>query len=136
MRAVCPVTRTMTGGHELMKQYWIYMLECENGSYYTGYTDDLARRYREHRAGSARSRYTRSFKPLRIACCWKVDADRGQAMSVESFIKSQARNVKEAIVENPGILARLLKSERGESPALEAVDPGTIETGPRVTGTA
>ena len=42
--------------------YWVYILNCENGAFYTGYTTDLIRRYHEHLEGS--SKYTRSFKPL------------------------------------------------------------------------
>ena len=33
--------------------YFIYILECSNGSYYTGYTTDMERRYQEHLDGTA-----------------------------------------------------------------------------------
>lgn len=110
-----------------MKHYWVYMLECDNGSYYTGYTDDLVKRYREHRAGTYKSRYTRSFRPVKVACCWKVEAERGVAMRVESFIKAQTRKVKDDIVGDPAILGDFLAENGKGGPSLVPVDPGTLD---------
>ena len=31
--------------------YWVYILECKNGAFYTGYTNDVEKRYRDHCAG-------------------------------------------------------------------------------------
>jgi putative endonuclease len=110
------------------KNYWIYILECDNGSYYTGYTDDLAKRYRLHRSGKGGAKYTRSFKPVRIAQCWKLSAGKGTAMKIESYIKSRERKEKEKIVTNPELLENLFSSETGITIEISPFDPVKIET--------
>jgi putative endonuclease len=107
--------------------YWIYILECDNGSYYTGYTDDLVKRYRLHRSGKGGAKYTRSFKPVRIARCWKLSAEKGTAMKIENFIKSRERKEKEIIVADPGLLENLFSSETGISIEINPFDPEKIE---------
>ena len=52
--------------------FWLYMLECENGSFYTGYTKNLAIRYYQHINGKQSARYTRSFKPVKIGSMLEV----------------------------------------------------------------
>jgi putative endonuclease len=108
------------------KYYWIYILECDNGSYYTGYTDDLVKRYRLHRSGKGGAKYTRSFKPVRIAQCWKLTAGKGAAMKVESYIKSRERKEKEKIVTNPELLENLFSSETGNTIEITPFDPEKI----------
>jgi len=43
----------------------VYMLECGDGSIYTGYTTDVSRRVAQHRRGQG-ARYTRGRGPLRL----------------------------------------------------------------------
>lgn len=107
--------------------YWIYIIECDNGSFYTGYTDDMVKRYRLHRSGKGGAKYTRSFKPVRIAQCWKLAAGKGTAMKIEKFIKSRERKEKEKIVTNPGLLETLFRSETGTSIEINPYDPEKIE---------
>lgn len=87
------------------KQYWVYILLCENDSYYTGYTTDLTKRYCAHLNGKGRCKYTRSFKPLRIAQSWKVNS-KSLAMKIEQYIKKLSRKEKEEIIANPSLLVR------------------------------
>jgi putative endonuclease len=88
--------------------FYLYILECANGNYYTGYTKDLAKRYELHLAGKANSKYTRSFKPKRIAQCWQLFDSIGTALKIERFIKRQNRPTKELLIHSPEILkARL-----------------------------
>ncbi|MFZ2314539.1 MAG: GIY-YIG nuclease family protein [Gammaproteobacteria bacterium] len=80
--------------------YWVYILACDNGSYYTGYTVDLAKRYKLHLEGKA-CKYTRSFKPIALAQCWKVMGEKKIAMQVERDIKKLSRANKEKIIAEP-----------------------------------
>lgn len=81
--------------------YTIYILECRNGSYYTGITTDLARRYQEHQLG-INCRYTRAFPPQEIAVAWELDhSDKSTAQKIEYFIKQQTRFTKSAFIKNP-----------------------------------
>ena len=82
-------------------RYWVYILNCENGSLYTGYTTDLVRRYQEHVLGTGGCKYTRSFKPLRIAQHWQIKGDKSVAMQVERFIKKLSKKKKEELLRHP-----------------------------------
>lgn len=82
-------------------RYWVYILNCENGSFYTGYTTDLMRRYQEHVSGTGGCKYTRSFKPLSIAQQWQIEGELSTAMQVERFIKKLSKKKKEELVLYP-----------------------------------
>ena len=84
--------------------YWVYILHCENDTYYTGYTTDIKRRYQSHIDGTSKCKYTRSFKPLRIAQCWKINGKKAFAMKIEASIKKLSRSQKEKIITDPGLL--------------------------------
>jgi putative endonuclease len=88
--------------------YWVYILLCENGNYYTGYTNDLTKRYQSHMNGTA-SKYTRSFKPRCIAQSWKVNGDKSLAMQIERNIKKLSRAEKEKIILYPTALMKEIK---------------------------
>jgi putative endonuclease len=89
----------------MQKVYFVYIIECRSGRYYTGYTVDLNKRFDEHASGRNGAKYTRSFKPEKILASWEISGTRGDAMKVESFIKSLTKNEKVAITGSPEILA-------------------------------
>ena len=81
------------------------MLECNNGSYYTGYTTDIDRRYQEHLDGSDKCKYTRSFPPKKIAAYWQIHSENlSTILKVESFIKQLSKNKKVQLIETPKLL--------------------------------
>jgi putative endonuclease len=70
----------------------VYILRCRDGSLYTGATTDLARRLRQHRAGTA-SRYTRSRLPVKLL--WKRRVTSwSAALREERRIKALPRPAK------------------------------------------
>lgn len=81
------------------------MLLCENNTYYTGYTNDLAARYASHINASGKCKYTRSFKPLNIAQCWQISGDKSQALKLERYIKTLSRSDKEKLILQPMMLS-------------------------------
>lgn len=81
--------------------YWVYILYCDNNTYYTGYTTDIKKRYQAHLDGTSQCKYTRSFKPLYIAQSWKINGNRSCAMKVEAHIKKLSRIEKEKIIHDP-----------------------------------
>lgn len=87
--------------------YWLYILLCANNTYYTGYTVDLLRRYREHQQGSAKCKYTRSFKPLCLVQCWPL-TNKSQALKLECKIKTLSRLAKERLIADPKTLSELI----------------------------
>jgi putative endonuclease len=92
--------------------YWIYMLECKNNNYYTGYTIDVEKRYLLHLNGRG-AKYTRIYKPIRIAQCWKLFDTKGQAMKIEAFIKQKPKAFKKNLIENPRELKHALFKKYG-----------------------
>jgi putative endonuclease len=85
------------------KSYWVYILLCNNGAYYTGYTTDLPRRFAEHLAGTSKCKYTRSFKPIKIAQAWQIE-NASLAKRLESHIKKLKREQKEQLIVSPQLL--------------------------------
>lgn len=80
-----------------MPSLWhLYLLECADGSLYTGVTTDVARRYLEHEAGKG-ARYTRSHKPLRLLASAPVGT-RSQALKAELAIKRLPKEQKSGAV--------------------------------------
>lgn len=83
--------------------YWVYILLCENNSYYTGYTNDVKSRFEQHQKGKG-AKYTRSFKPLSIAQSWEIRQGKSAAMKIERLIKNLPRHRKEEIIAAPELL--------------------------------
>ena len=80
------------------KQWVVYILECGDGSLYTGITDDLSRRLKAHQEGQG-AKYTRGRGPLRLRCLEKC-ADHGEALRREYQIKQLPRSEKQRLCEN------------------------------------
>lgn len=76
----------------------VYVLECADGTYYTGYTTDLERRVEEHNEENA-AKYTRGRTPVEVVHVETYDS-RGAALSREHEIKSLARAEKERLVDD------------------------------------
>ncbi len=87
---------------------WVYMLELENGHYYTGWTTDPVRRFKEHVNRRKGASATRISKPVHIAACWKIEGGKSEALRVEAYIKKQKRIEKERIVAKPEALSNSL----------------------------
>jgi putative endonuclease len=50
-----------------MKIYYVYILECADGTYYTGITNNLERRFTEHALGLNQDSYTHDRRPVKLA---------------------------------------------------------------------
>ncbi len=87
--------------------YYVYILLCENDSFYTGYTTDIKRRYKEHIKGTTKSKYTRSFKVKSLAQCWQILGSKSTAMKAENYIKKLSKKEKENLILNPGELSNV-----------------------------
>jgi predicted GIY-YIG superfamily endonuclease len=78
-------------------RYWVlYILRCKDGSFYSGITNDLARRLNQHRDGCA-SRYTRSRRPVKIVYSESC-ASRSHALKRECEVKALSREEKEKLI--------------------------------------
>lgn len=88
--------------------YFIYILECRNGAFYTGYTHDLAKRCLQHLKGDPTCKYTRSFPPIRIAAYWQINSDLSHILKIEKLIKNLSRKEKINLTCRPILLSELL----------------------------
>lgn len=78
---------------------WIlYLLECNNGAYYAGITNNLEARFSAHLLGKG-ARYTRANPPVRIIAS-KPYADRSLASVAEAQLKKLPRHKKLQYFEN------------------------------------
>jgi len=71
------------------RPWFLYLLECRDGSFYAGISTDVAARFCAHQAGKG-ARYTRSRPPLRILAVREY-ADRAQASRAEWELKRQPK---------------------------------------------
>ncbi len=83
--------------------FYCYILECADGTYYTGWTTNPQRRERQHNTGQG-ARYTKTRRPVRLVYI-EPQPDRSTAQKREFKIKKLTRARKEALVANyPGLL--------------------------------
>lgn len=93
------------------KEWTLYILECRDGTLYTGITDDLHRRLKAHRSGRG-AKYTRGRGPLTLRYLEKLP-DHSAALKREIAIKRLSRSEKLAMLHK-------FSEERGD--ALEISD--------------
>jgi len=72
---------------------YMYVLECRDGSYYTGYTTDVKRRLAVHSSGKG-AKYTRARLPVKLIYAQGF-ASKEEAMSAEALLKRKTRMQKE-----------------------------------------
>ncbi len=76
--------------------FWVYILKCADGSYYTGHTDNLEKRIGEHRSG-AFGGYTSTRLPVELVFSQDFSS-REEALTSERQIKGWSRKKKEAMM--------------------------------------
>jgi len=77
--------------------WFVYIIECRDGSLYTGIAVDVAKRYAMHAAGKG-SRYMRSHPPARVLATF-AHPDRSSASKAEYVIKQLSPEAKRALCE-------------------------------------
>lgn len=88
-------------------RFFVYIVECSDGTYYTGFTPDLPRRISLHNSGKG-AKYTRARRPVRLV--WKKRYRYFKyAAAMERRIKELTRREKNALVRKK---LRVLTSEK------------------------
>ena len=80
-----------------MRSYYVYIVKCSDGYLYTGITNDISRRVTEHNAGTIKSAYTYSRRPVKLVF-YQEFSDAEQAIVFEKKIKKWSRAKKEALI--------------------------------------
>ena len=76
--------------------FYCYILECSDGTFYTGWTTDPPRREKQHNTGTG-ARYTRARRPVKMIYV-EEQADRKSAMKRELAIKHMSRAQKKKLI--------------------------------------
>lgn len=78
--------------------YYVYLLRCADGTLYTGFTNDLARRLAAHNAGRG-AKYTRGRRPVELVY-WESFSNKSSALRREYAIKQLPRRQKLTLVQS------------------------------------
>jgi len=90
--------------------YYVYIVECTDGSYYTGVTNDIERRLWEHNNDDKKTAYTYSRRPVVLKYCESFQFIQN-AIAWEKQLKGWSRKKKEALFrEDWEEIKRLAKS--------------------------
>jgi putative endonuclease len=79
--------------------YYVYVLLCEDGTFYTGYTKDIKSRLEQHKKGIG-AKYTRSHKTSKLVYLEQF-ISRAEAMRREQEIKTYSKARKEELIKGP-----------------------------------
>ena len=82
-----------------MKSYYVYILKCNDNTYYTGITNHIVRRLMEHNSGFIETCYTYSRRPIHLVF-YQIFSDVNQAIMFEKKIKKWSKAKKEALINN------------------------------------
>ncbi len=91
-----PVTNDPRPDDHVVEEWFVYIVECADGSFYTGITNDLDRRVDEHNAGKG-ARYTRGRGPVSLRY-HEIQLDRSKASVRECEIKAMSRQGKQKLI--------------------------------------
>lgn len=75
---------------------WVYILKCADGTYYTGVTNDLERRFHEHKSGS-HAGYTSARLPVSLVFSTEIEKPI-EAIMLEKKVKKWSQKKKEALI--------------------------------------
>lgn len=78
--------------------YYVYLLRCADGTLYTGFTNDLARRLAVHNAGKG-AKYTRGRRPVELVY-WESFSNKSSALRRECAIKRLSRAEKLSLIQS------------------------------------
>lgn len=77
-------------------RFFIYIIRCNDGTLYTGYTKDVPRRVKQHNSGIA-SKYTRTRRPVKLVYA-EEHPDASSALKREYAIKQLTKEQKTALI--------------------------------------
>lgn len=80
-----------------VSEFFCYILECADGTFYTGWTTDPQRRVQQHNQGNG-SRYTRMRRPVHLVYLER-QPDRSTAQKRELYLKALNRTKKSVLID-------------------------------------
>lgn len=93
-----------------MKPFYFYILQCSDGSYYIGHTDNIEKRIAEHKAKKYAG-YTATRLPVRLKYTYECES-RESVIELEQKVKKWSRRKKEALIAQNWDLLKLLAKRK------------------------
>jgi putative endonuclease len=81
-----------------MKELFVYMLQCRDGTYYTGITNDVLKRIDEHQSGLDPECYTYQRRPIALVYQSSAFKEWNDAIAFEKQLKGWSRKKKAALI--------------------------------------
>ena len=81
-----------------MKINYVYIIECKDNTYYTGWTTNLERRIKAHNNGNG-AKYTKARRPVKLIY-YEEFPDKNQALKRKYAIKQLTRKQKELLIKD------------------------------------
>jgi putative endonuclease len=98
------------------KPWYVYMLECSDGTIYTGITNDIAARITKHNSGKG-AKYTRVRRPVKLKAYWEYGL-KSEAAKAEYAFKQLSRTEKMKLIKNHRLKKENHSNERLSEGAL------------------
>lgn len=76
---------------------YTYILKCKDGTFYTGWTNNLEKRLKDHNEGKG-AKYTKTRRPVELVY-YEAFETKEEAMSREYAIKQMSRSEKETLIQ-------------------------------------
>lgn len=107
-----------------MNNYYIYIILCENGSFYTGITNDLINRFNKHKNKKG-AYYTKIHKPLKYLSVWEVE-NINSALKIEYYIKTKSKKIKTLFTENNKLLKKYFNEDKNENIKIKSMNKNKL----------
>jgi putative endonuclease len=95
-----------------LPRYYVYILRCKDGSYYTGHAKDAEKRFEMHKKGRG-ARYTRMHEPEELVYTEELE-NRSEAMRRERKIKTFSHNKKQQLINAQNSSVPQPKQQKGD----------------------
>lgn len=95
-----------------MRNNYVYIVQCKDGTYYTGWTTDIIKRLHCHNAGKG-AKYTRSRKPVHLVYL-EAKVSKSEALKKEAVIKKLSRVEKQGLIDSFGATSSRMMDHRLE----------------------
>jgi predicted GIY-YIG superfamily endonuclease len=96
--------------------YYVYILRCKDGSYYTGHAKDVEKRFEMHKKGRG-AKYTRMHEPEKLVYLEESES-RGEAMRRERRIKTLSHNKKRQMINTKNKLVLVKQGCKDSEPLI------------------
>ena len=107
-----------------MNNYFVYIILCENDSFYTGITNDLIKRFDKHKKRKG-ARYTKLYKPLKYLSVWEAK-DKKLALKIEYYIKTKSKKIKSLFIENNKLLKKYFNEEKKQNIKIKSMNKNKL----------